>query len=114
MLEADGILSLDPVRVFPEEFKVAAIISWDALIEQGYEPEIIVPVETQVLRKIEMEEVRARIEAKDPKIWKAFAMKLIIGESAKTVARELGVSAPRVYQLVEEAKDFFRQYEAED
>ena len=93
----------------PEE-KQCNTVSWNALIEKGYEPETGVPVETQVIRKIEMEEVRAMMDAKDPRIWKAFSMKEIFGESVDTIKDELGVSAARVYQLVAEAHTIGRQY----
>ena len=97
----------------PEE-RERNTISWDALIEKGFEPEITTPVESQVLQKIEMEDVRARMEAKNPKIWEAFAMKYFLGDKVSTISKKLGVSPPRVYQLIDEAKAFFRRYRAED
>lgn len=93
----------------PEE-KERHTISWDGLIDKGYEPAIGVPVETQVIRDIELEEVKVLMNAKDPRIWRAFAMKEIYGESVDVIKEELGVSAPRVYQFVAEAQAIGRQY----
>ena len=93
----------------PEE-KERHTISWDGLIDKGYEPAIGVPVETQVIRDIELEEVKALMNDKDPRIWRAFAMKEIYGESVDVIKEELGVSAPRVYQFVAEAQAIGRQY----
>ena len=45
-----------------------------------------------------------------PRIWRAFAMKEIYGESVDVIKEELGVSAPRVYQFVAEAQAIGRQY----
>ena len=69
-----------------------------------------VPVETQVIRKIEMEEVRALMDAKDPRISRAFSMKEIFCEPIDAIKNELGVSAARIYQLVAEAHTIGRQY----
>ena len=55
-------------------------------------------------------EVKALMNDKDPRIWRAFAMKEIYGESVDVIKEELGVSAPRVYQFVAEAQAIGRQY----
>ncbi len=97
----------------PEE-KQRNTISLDGLVGTNYEPSMGVPVETQVIRKIELEEVIARMNARDPRIWQAFAMKELYGESVDVIRKALGVSAPRVYQLVAAAKTIGKQYRKEN
>ena len=63
-----------PWGIKPED-KQGRTISWDRLIESGYEPAMGIPVEKQVLDKIEMEEFEQIMNAEDPRIWMAFAMK---------------------------------------
>ena len=40
----------------------------------------------------------------------AFEAKVLYGDSVKTIAADLGVSEPRVYQLIKRAKVIGRQY----
>lgn len=97
-----------PWGIKPED-KQARTISWDRLIESGYEPEMGIPVEKQVLDKIEMEEFEQIMNAEDPRIWMAFAMKRFKNESAQAISKELNVSVPRVYQLLDKAYEIIRQ-----
>ena len=67
-----------------------------------------------MLNKIEMEELRDRMNAIDQRIWKAFAMKKVVGVSAKTISEALHVSVPRVYQLINQAEEIIRQHREEE
>lgn len=96
----------------PED-KLAPVISLDGLLEDGYEPAPAESVERQVLKKIEYEEIRARMDAEDPRIALAFEAKELCGETVQEIANELGVSAPRVYQLIARAKEIGRSYREE-
>ena len=97
-----------PYGIKPED-KQPRTISWNKLIETGYEPEMGIPVEKQVLDKIEMEEFEQIMNAEDPRIWMAFAMKRFRNESAQAISKELKVSVPRVYQLLDKAYEIIRQ-----
>ena len=89
------------------------MISLDGLLEDGYEPALAESVEHRVLRKIEYEEIRALMDAEDPRIALAFEGKELYGETVQEIAAELGVSAPRVYQLIARAKEIGRTYHEE-
>ena len=97
-----------PWGIKPED-KQPRTISWDRLIESGYEPAMGVPVEKQVLDKIEMEEFEQLMKAEDSRIWMAFAMKRFKNESAQAISKELKVSVPRVYQLLDKSYEIIRQ-----
>lgn len=96
----------------PED-KQAPVISLDGLLDDGYEPAPAESVEHRVLKKIEYEEIRARMDAEDPRIALAFEGKELYGETVQEIADELGVSAPRVYQLIARAKEIGRSYREE-
>ena len=93
-----------------KEDKQPPVISWDGLIETGYEPDSTESAEHQVMAKLEYEAIRARMDAEDPRIAIAFEAKELYGDSVKTIAADLGVSEPRVYQLISRAKAIGKQY----
>lgn len=93
-----------------KENKQPPVISWDSLIETGYEPESTESVEHQVMIKLEYEAIRTRMNAEDPRIAIAFESKELYGDSVKKIADELGISTPRVYQLISRAKAIGRQF----
>ena len=97
-----------PWGIKPED-KQGRTISWDRLIESGYAPAMGIPVEKQVLDKIEMEEFEQIMNAEDPRIWMAFAMKRFENETVKEISRMIKVSEPRVYQLLDKAYRIIRQ-----
>ena len=84
--------------------KQAAIISLDGLVEDGYEPETCGFVEQQAMAKMEYAELRARMDAEDPRIARAFEAKELLGDSVTRIAADFGISEPRVYQLIARAK----------
>lgn len=92
----------------PED-KQVSIISWDGLIESGYEPSAGSPVSETVEAKMEYESIRDLMNAEDPCIAKAFEMKVLYGFSVKEIAQEFGVSESHIYQLVSRAKAIGRQ-----
>lgn len=96
----------------PED-KQAPVISLDGLLDDGYEPAPAESVEHRVLKKIEYEEIRARMDAEDPRIALAFEGKELYGETVQELAAELGVSTPRVYQLIARAREIGRTYHEE-
>ena len=56
---------------------------------------------------------RARMDAEDPRIALAFEGKELYGETVQEIADELGVSAPRVYQLIARAREIGKSYRKE-
>ena len=96
----------------PEE-KQAAVDSWDGLLDTGWEPVPAESVEYQVLAKAEYETIRARMDVEDPKIAQAFEAKELFGDSVKKIAADLGISEPRVYQLIARAKAIGKKYRKE-
>ena len=84
--------------------KQAPIISWDGLVETGYEPIGSAPVDEQTIAKTEYEGIKAMMDAEDPRIARAFEMKELQGYSVREISTELEISQPRVYQLIAKAK----------
>lgn len=92
------------------ETKQAAVVSLDGLIETGWDPGQEESVEQQVIRKTDYADIRARMDAEDPRIARAFEAKELFGYSVREIAAELGVSEPRVYQLIARAKEIGKEY----
>ena len=90
--------------------KQAPIISWDGLVEAGYEPVGSAPVDEQVGAKMEYECIKAMMDAEDTRIARAFEMKELQGYSVREIAAELQISQPRVYQLIARAKTIGMEY----
>ncbi len=92
------------------ETRQASLVSWNGLVESGYEPESFDSAEQQVMAKMEYAEIRARMDAEDPRIARAFEARELLGDSVTRIATDLGVSEPRVYQLLRRAKEIGREY----
>ena len=92
------------------ETKQASLVSLDGLVEDGYEPETADSVEQQAVAKMEYAEIRARMDAEDPRIARAFEARELLGDSVTRIAADLGVSEPRVYQLIRRAKEIGKEY----
>ena len=90
--------------------KQAPIISWDGLVETGYEPIGSAPVDEQTIAKTEYEGIKAMMDAEDPRIARAFEMKELQGYSVREISAELHISQPRVYQLIARAKTIGMEY----
>ena len=97
-----------------KDVKQAPVISWDGLIETGYEPVATVSsVEERVHAKLEYADIKALWDAEDKRIAQAFEMKELLGMSVKDIAAKLDVSEPRVYQLIARGKAIGKQYRKE-
>lgn len=86
------------------------VISWDSLIETGYEPVAETSTEEKVYARLTYEDIRRLMDAEDKRIAQAFEMKELLGMSVKEIAAELGISEPRVYQLISRAKAIGNAY----
>lgn len=93
----------------PED-KEAPVISWDGLVESGYEPGAGSNTEEQIYAKLEYTDIRILMDEEDPRIAQAFEMKELYGYKVAEIAKMLNVSEPRVYQLIARAKVIGREY----
>ena len=71
-------------------------------------------VEKFVLDKIEREELRVKMEAKDPRVWMVFSRKYYEGEDVSVLMKALDLSQPRIYQLLNKGKQIAAQHRFED
>ena len=92
------------------ETKEAAAVSWDGLIDAGYDTASTDSVEKTVIAKATYEELRACMDEEDSRIAKAFEAKELFGVSVKEISKALKVSEPRVYQLIARAKAIGKEY----
>ena len=92
------------------ETKQAPVVSWDGLLDSGWEPTPAESTEHIVMAKLEYQAIRALMDAEDPRIALAFEAKELYGDSVKAIAADLSVSEPRVYQLIKRAKAIGRQF----
>ena len=92
------------------ETKQSPITSLDEMLESGKEPYSTECIEHQVIAKLEYQAIRELMDAEDSRIAMAFEAKELYGDSVKEIAAELGVSEPRVYQLINRAKAIGKQY----
>ena len=92
------------------ETKQAAFVSIEALVDSGWEPAPEESVEQQAIAKTEYEDLRALMDAEDVRIAQALEAKVVFGDSVKKIAQDLGVSEPRVYQLIARAKKIGKEY----
>lgn len=88
------------------------VISWDGLVATGYEPGESAPADEQAIARIEYQTIRALMDAEDTRIARAFEMRELMGFKVDEIADELGVSKPRVYQLIARAKAIGQNYRA--
>lgn len=95
------------------ETKQTAIVSWDGMIDAGYDPATTDSVEDAVIAKTTYREIRDRMDAEDKRIAQAFEAKELYGNSVKEIAMALQVSEPRVYQLIARAKAIGKEYQGE-
>ena len=92
------------------ETKQAPVVSWDGLLDSGWEPTPTESTEHIVMAKMEYQAIRSLMDAEDPRIALAFEAKELYGDSVKAIAADLSVSEPRVYQLIKRAKAIGRQF----
>ena len=98
-----------PYGMTPET-RQAAVVSLDGQVENGWDPSQEGDMEQQAVKKAEYADIRARMDAEDPRIARAFEAKELFGYSVREIAAELGVSEPRVYQLIARAKAIGKEH----
>ncbi|MBO5571077.1 MAG: hypothetical protein J6A79_19445 [Clostridia bacterium] len=90
--------------------KQAPVISWDGLVESGYELAAGASPEESAMTKSEYSCIKAAMDSEDVRIAKAFEMKELLGFSVREIAAVLQISEPRTYQLITRAKAIGREY----
>jgi hypothetical protein len=89
--------------------KETPVISWDRLVESGYDPGTCNFIEEQIHTKMEYAAISALMDKEDRRIRAAFEMKEY-GYRVAEIAAKLKVSEPRVCQLIARAKAIGKQY----
>ena len=96
------------------ETKQIPVVSWDGLLDTGWEPAPAESVEHRMMAKMEYQAIRALMDAEDTRIAQALEMKTLQGYSVAEIAEALGVSQPRIYQLIARGKEIGAEYRAKN
>ena len=96
----------------PED-REANIISWDGLIESGYEGEADNRMAEQLQAKLEYEEIRSLMDSENPIIAQVFEMKERDGFSVSEIADRLHIKPRNVYYYLDRAKAIGKKYNKE-
>lgn len=98
-----------PYHRKPED-RLPSVISWDSLIEGGYEPESEDRDLAARLAWMEFEEVKKVMDRKDPNIARAIVLKEMHGYEVSEIAGRLHLTERQVYYLLQQAKHIGKQY----
>ena len=90
--------------------KQPPVISLNSLLEDGFDVPSDQSAEAPALSKLEYEALRARMDAEDPRIAAALELRVLGGWRVQEIANALGISGPRVYQLIERAREIGEEY----
>lgn len=85
-------------------------LSWEALIESGYEESIEDPAMHQLEVKMELEDVCKMIDAKNPLYTKAIVLSEYYDLSVSQIAREMNESEENIRFYLNEAKKIGKEY----
>ena len=96
----------------PED-REANIISWDGLIESGYEGEADNRMAEQLQAKLEYEEIRSLMDSENPIIAQVFEMKERDRYSVSEIADRLHIKPRNVYYYLSRAKAIGKKYNKE-
>ena len=88
-------------------------ISWDGLIESGYEGEADNCMVEQLQAKLEYDEIRTLMDSKNPIIAQVFEMKERDGFSVSEIADRLHIKPRNVYYYLDRAKAIGKKYNKE-
>ena len=96
----------------PED-REANIISWDGLIESGYEGEADNRMVEQLQAKLEYDEIHTLMDSENPIIAQVFEMKERDGFSVSEIADRLHIKPRNVYYYLDRAKAIGKKYNKE-
>ncbi len=88
-------------------------ISWDGLIESGYEGEADNRMVEQLQAKLEYEDIRSLMDSENPIIAQVFEMKERDGYSVSEIADKLHIKPRNVYYYLSRAKAIGKKYNKE-
>ena len=91
-----------PFGLSPDE-REAAEISWDSMLEDGYEAEALDTTVDEAMAHLGREALIKKLNDADPRVAKAFTMEQD-GYTIPEIMAELGLSQRRVYDLLKQAK----------
>ena len=86
------------------------IISLDKFAEDGYDVGSGLSSEDATMENIEREELYTIMRSEDPRLAEAYRLRTYMNYSTKEISGILGVSQPRVYQLLARAKELANKY----
>lgn len=86
------------------------IISLDKFAEDGYDVGSGLSSEDAAMKNIEREELYAIMRSEDPRIAEAYRLRTEKNYTPKEISGILGVSQPRIYQLLARAKKIVYEY----
>ena len=96
----------------PED-REANIISWDGLIESGYEGEADNRMVEQLQAKLEYDEIHTLMDSENPIIAQVFEMKERDGFSVSEIADRLHIKPRNVFYYLDRAKAIGKKYNKE-
>ena len=88
-------------------------ISWDGLIESGYEGEADNCMVEQLQAKLEYDEIHTLMDSENPIIAQVFEMKERDGFSVSEIADRLHIKPRNVYYYLDRAKAIGKKYNKE-
>lgn len=91
----------------------ANVISWDGLIESGYESESDNRMAEQLQAKLEYDEIRGLMDAENPIITQVFRMKERDRYSVAKIADKLNITPRNVYYYLGRVKAIGHKYNSE-
>ncbi len=78
--------------------------------KNGYQQHGWPTVEKQALDRIEIQAIRDLVKSTNPRCWEVFYQVKLYGEDAKAVADRMGISVPRIYQLLNRVTEIAKSY----
>lgn len=94
---------------FTAEDRQSRVISWEGMTEEGYEPSGCEMMDAAV----ELDEIRKRMDQKNPDIMRAVALKELYGYTVPEIADILGISNRNVYFYLSQAREIGKKYKKE-
>ena len=92
------------------EDRQSKVISWEGLIETGYEPASGKDETENTDRRMDIEKVITFLERRVPGIVRIIVLKEVYGYSVAEIAEEVGITERRVYYYLNQAKKIGKEY----
>ena len=89
-----------------QEDRRARLISWEGMLEEGYELANLESADNRV----ELDEIKELLNQNDPDILRVVILKELYGYSASEIANMIGMPERRVYYYIKQAKEIGKEY----